>query len=81
MAGQQREQLGLKCRALTAVVVIGHERVVGLVQQHCRIETVAKVFGKDGLAYANRTFDGDIAEVQDGPQYTACRCVLSWRAG
>jgi hypothetical protein len=51
--------------------VIGHERVVGVVQQHRRIEAVAKVLGKDRLAYANRTFDGDVTEVQDGPQYSS----------
>ena len=81
VAGEQREQLGLERRTRMATVEIGHEWVVGLVQQHCRIEAVTKVLGKDGFAYANRTFDGDIAEVQDGPQYSSRRCVLLWRAG
>ena len=64
VARQREEELRLEPGARPAGVEVGEKRIVGLVEHDRRIEPRAEPVGQRRLAHAQRTFDGDVPEVQ-----------------
>ena len=73
MSGQDRKQLCLKRGPWTSSVKISNERVVGLVENDCRVESSAKMLGERLLPDTYRTLDGNVTEVQYTRQYNSQR--------
>ena len=73
---EQRKQLRLERRARTTGVQVGDERVVGIVENRCRVEPKCEMSGQGRLAGANRTFDGEVLKVQSASEYTPSSCFF-----
>src|SRR5262249_710123 len=73
MAGQRVEQLRLKAGAVAVRVEVGGKRVVGAVGNDRGIEAGSKAIGQRGLSDTQRTFDGDVPEVQGSASIAAAR--------
>ena len=69
VAPEEVEQLRLKSRPGTIGVEIGQERVLGVFEDDGRVEAAGQALGQHGLADADRSFDRDVAELQDAAQY------------
>jgi len=68
---EQIEELGLKRSAGTIGVEISQERILGIFEDHRRIEARRKPFSQCGLADTDRPFDRDVPEVQVGPMISS----------
>ena len=50
-------------------VAVGGKRVLDLVEDEARIESLTEAFGEYGLTDAWRTLNREVARVHDGAQY------------
>ena len=64
MAREQEEELGLERGAAPPGAEFVEERILLLVEHHRRADARRQPLGKQGLARADRPFDGEIPEVQ-----------------
>ena len=66
---EQVEQLGLEGGAGAAGLAVGGKRVLDLVEDEARVESLTEALGEHGLADAGRALDREVARVHDGAQY------------
>lgn len=79
MASQGVKELRLEPGAGAAGVELGEKRVLGVVEDDCRIESSPKLIGERGFADAKRAFDRDVPEVHGEASITG-RSRTSGRA-
>jgi hypothetical protein len=71
MSGERVEQLRLESGARPIGVEVREERVFSIVEDYRRIEPRTEPIGECGFADAERTFDGDVPEVQSAGSIAA----------
>jgi CTP-dependent riboflavin kinase len=73
---QREEQLGLKPGARTLAVKIREKRVLGVVEDDCRVEARPEPIGKQRFADADGALNCDVSEVQGACSVPAAAAVL-----
>jgi hypothetical protein len=67
MARQREEELSLEAGTRTFPVEVCEKRILRFVEDDRRVEARPESIGEQGLAQADRPFDGDVSEIQGSP--------------
>src|SRR5262249_36615902 len=73
MAVQQVEQLCLKSGARTIAIEIAEKRIFGIFEDEGCVEPRRQPLCQRGFACADRTFHGEVAELQGAPMISSRR--------
>ena len=71
VAVEQIKELRLERGARTVGVEIGEERVFHFLEHDRGVEARAETLRQSGFARADRSFDGDVPELQGGPMISS----------
>ncbi len=75
MSREREEELGLKRCAAASSIEVDEKGIFAIVEDATRIEPRGETLGQCGLANAHRAFDGEVAEVHSGAEYSQTRCA------